>query len=290
MIPKTSLEQWAAFKAVVDEGSFAKAAERLHKSQSSVSYSVARLQERLPSSLLVQQGRKAELTELGKTLYRHASNLLEQAAMLDRTAQYLAQGWEAEVTLAVDALADRRQIFCALNNFSQAHPQTRIRILETTLSGSEEALITRDADIVILHRVPPGFLGSLYEDVEMVPVAHPQHPLFNHGQITEEILKQQRQLVVRDSGTKRNQDGGWLGAEQRWTVSHFSTSVHAIKEGLGFGFVPRPMVQEELARGVLKILPLAYGQVRKLSLYLVLADQSHAGQATQAVSEYLLNA
>ena len=51
--PRISLDQWAAFKAVVDAGSFALAAEALNKSQSSVSYAIARLQEQLPRPVLL---------------------------------------------------------------------------------------------------------------------------------------------------------------------------------------------------------------------------------------------
>ena len=289
MIPKTSLEQWATFKAVVDEGSFARAAEVLNKSQSSVSYAISKLQERLPSPILVQQGRKAEMTELGKALYRHASNLLEQADQLDRTAEYLASGWESEVVVAADALVDMQQVFCALHHFSQQHSETRIRILETTLSGTEEALITREADITILNRVPPGFLGEFYATITMIPVAKPDHPLLTlEGGISEEELKKHRQLVIRDTGIKREQDGGWLGADQRWTVSHFSTSIQAIKEGLGFGFVPQHMIQNDLDENKLKKLPLQTGGMRKIPLYLVLSDQSYAGPAAKTVSEFLL--
>ena len=56
--PRISLEQWAAFKAVVDEGSFAKAAEVLNKSQSSVSYTISKMEELLPTPVLEQQGRR----------------------------------------------------------------------------------------------------------------------------------------------------------------------------------------------------------------------------------------
>ncbi len=288
-MPKTSIEQWLAFKSVVDEGSFAKAAEALNKSQSSVSYAVTRLQEQLPAPLLRQNGRKAELTDIGKTLYRHAANLIEQAEQLDKTAVYFAKGWASEVTISVDAIVDMYEVFCALQAFSSEHPLTRLKILETTLSGSEESLLTREADIAILARVPPGFLGDLFGTCKMIPVAHPDHPLFKvDGPITEDVLKQHRQLVVRDSGSKRNQDGGWLGAEQRWTVSHFSTSIQALKNGLGFAFVPESMIRDELDSGILKRLELLAGSERVLPLYLVLSGQSHAGPAARSVSEYLL--
>jgi DNA-binding transcriptional LysR family regulator len=59
---KTTLEQWSLLQKVVELGSFAKAAEETHRSQSSVSYNLALLQERLGVALLVQEGRRAVLT------------------------------------------------------------------------------------------------------------------------------------------------------------------------------------------------------------------------------------
>jgi len=46
-IPQTTLEQWSVLRTVVESGSFARAAEQLNRSQSSVSYAMSRLQERL---------------------------------------------------------------------------------------------------------------------------------------------------------------------------------------------------------------------------------------------------
>ena len=56
---KTTLEQWALLEKVVELGSFAKAAEETHRSQSSVSYNLALLQERLGVTLLTPSGRRA---------------------------------------------------------------------------------------------------------------------------------------------------------------------------------------------------------------------------------------
>ena len=63
--PKTTLEQWRVLQAVIEHGSYAQAAEKLHRSQSSVSYALTRLQETLKLELLVIDGRKARLTEAG---------------------------------------------------------------------------------------------------------------------------------------------------------------------------------------------------------------------------------
>lgn len=288
MIMKITLEQWQTFKAVIDEGSFARAAEVLNKSQSSISYIIARLQEQLPVAPLVQKGRKAELTEAGKLLYRHASDLLAQAEQLEKTAQHLAKGWESEVAIAADALVPIDRVFCGLQAFSQVCPNTRIRIYETTLSGTDEALLSKQADIALSARVPPGFLGEPLLDVTMVPVASSDHALARLKTVSEQDLKQQRQIVVRDSGTKREQDSGWLGADQRWTVSWFSTSIAALKSGLGFAFVPLHRVERLLAEGSLVQLPLEGGGTRRIPLYLIVAEQSHAGPAVRAVAEKIL--
>lgn len=285
---KTTLEQWQTFKTVIDEGSFAKAAEVLNKSQSSISYIIARLQEQLPVPPLVQRGRKAELTEAGKLLYRHASDLLTQAEQLEKTAGHLAKGWEAEVAIAADALVPIGRVFSGLQAFSEMCPNTRIRIIETTLSGTDEALLTKQADIALSTRIPPGFLAEPLVDVTMIPVAGSNHPLAGLDSVSEHDLKLYRQIVVRDSGTKRSQDAGWLGADQRWTVSWFSTSIEALKSGLGFAFVPEHRVTKAIDEGTLCQLPLVGGGVRRIPLYLIVGAQSHAGPAVQAVSSKLL--
>ena len=290
MLPKISLEQWATFKAVVDEGSFAKAAEALNKSQSTVSYTLAKLEERLPGPVLEVRGRKAEMTPLGEVLYRHAGNLLQQAILLDDMADYLARGWEAEVTIAVDALVPIEYVLEGVQTYSANNPLTRIRLLETTLSGTDEALLFREADIVLTPNVPPGFLGRKYCTADFVVVASPAHPLAEKDEVTENDLCQHRQIVIRDSGRKRQQDVGWLRSEQRWTVTYLSTSIESIKRGLGFGFLPKDRIQRELSDGTLAILPVVPAFSRVASVSLVLADQSGAGPATKALSDALLAA
>jgi DNA-binding transcriptional LysR family regulator len=64
-LPRTTVEQWALLAAIVDRGGYAQAAEALHRSQSTVSYTVAKLQELLALPLLEIRGRKAELNEHG---------------------------------------------------------------------------------------------------------------------------------------------------------------------------------------------------------------------------------
>lgn len=285
---KVSLEQWEAFVAVVEEGSFAKAAEVLNKSQSSVSYILTQMEQRLPAPVLKQVGRKAELTEAGKALFRQAKNLLKHASDIERLAGYMASGWEAEITLAIDAIFPITPLYCALQKFSEVSPTTRIRVLETTLSGTEEALLLRQADMVLTGRVPPGFLGQQVGIAEMIAVASPEHPLIQLGRsVSEEELKAERQIVLRDTGIKREQDAGWLGSEQRWTVSHFSTSIEIVKYGLGFAFLPEAKIREELASGHLVRIPMETLHKREIPLHLVLTGQNCVGPGAKALADLI---
>lgn len=74
---KTTLEQWALLEKVVELGSFAKAAEETNRSQSSVSYNLAILQERLGVTLLTPEGRRAVLTPAGELLLGEVKPLLK---------------------------------------------------------------------------------------------------------------------------------------------------------------------------------------------------------------------
>lgn len=286
--PRISLEQWRALIAVVDAGGYAQAAEALHKSQSTVSYAVTKLESLLNVKVFEIEGRKAVLTAAGETLCRRARLLVDEASGLERAAGDLAAGWEAEIRIAVDHLFPDEILLQVLGQFSDECRHTRVQLHETVLSGNEEALLEAKVDIAITPIVPVGFLGDPLMRIRFLPVAHPEHPLHHLGrEVTYQDLKQHRQIVIRDSGTKSNLDAGWLGAEQRWTVSHGATSIKAVRMGLGFAWQPELDVREALETGQLRTLPLREGKERFAQLYLVYADRDYAGPAVQRIAQMM---
>lgn len=288
-IPRVSLEQWLTFKTVVDSGSYALAAEALNKSQSSVSYAISRLNDQLPQPVLSLQGRKALVTEAGQVLYRHAEQLLKQASEAEAVAKSLALGFESEVSIAVDVLLEVGSLVCAFEDFSREFPHTRIRVLETSLSGTTEALLEKTADLVIGSSTPVGYRGTPLRQVTMIPVAAPNHPLIEKRESVSELeLRSMRQVVLRDTGAHREQDAGWLQSKQRWTVSHFSTSIKLLRSGLVFAFVPQNWVEEDLSNGLLQRIPLEPSMDRLIQMYLLLSDRQVAGPATLALHDIIL--
>jgi DNA-binding transcriptional LysR family regulator len=275
--PRISLEQWRSLLAVVDAGGYAQAAVVLHKSQSAVTYAVQKLEQRLGVKAFEVIGRKAHLTATGKVLYRRAKALLEEAGALESAAGTLAAGWEPELRLAVEIIFPTWLLLRCFASFGTEHPQTRIELHESVLSGTEEALQQRRVDLAICSRVPQGFVGDPLMRLRFVAAAHPGHALHQLGrELSMQDLRAHRHLIIRDTGSQR-QSGSWLGAEQSWTVSQKATSIRAAVMGLGFAWFAQDTVRGELERGELKALPLREGAERWGDLYLVYADRDYAG-------------
>ena len=283
---RTSLEQWAVLAAVVDEDGFGQAAQALHKSQSAVSYAIARLQEALGIELLSVDGRKAALTAHGKTLLKRARPLLRDLESLELLAQSLKQGWEPELKLVVDVAFPRPRLLAIVAELQQLCPNTEIQLSDAVLSGAEEAITENRADVVVTSRLPADNLGELLLTVAFVAVACPRHALFDLDRpLTPNDLVKHVQVVVRDSGVKHPRDEGWLGAERRCTVSSMEASLAMVKAGLGYAWLPEHMTSEAIQQGTLRALPLQMGGSRPVSLHLVLVRPEAAGPAARTAVE-----
>ena len=285
--PKVSLDQWRALQAVMEYGGFAQAAEYLNRSQSSVSYTVNRLQEQLGLKLLNIEGRKAVLSEAGKILLQRSKQLLCDASAIEQLAHYLEQGWEAEIRVAVEAAFPTELIMKALKQFEPIGKNTRIRLEEVVLSGAEEKLLNGKADLVITPFIPQGFLGEELIQVHFVAVAHPEHALHQLGRnITTHDLGRETHVILSDSGSK-GMDSGWISDSRRWTVTSRESAIKIISNGLGFGWLPEKVIEQQLANNELKHLPLNEGSRSSAILYLVYANLEQVGPATREFAEIL---
>ncbi|MFT0213385.1 LysR family transcriptional regulator [Pseudomonas sp. F1_0610] len=288
--PRASLEQWSTLQAVIDHGGFAQAASALHRSQSSVSYNINRLQEALGVSLLRIDGRKAVLTEAGQILLRQARQLTDHALALEALACNIEKGWEAELHLAVDAAYPKERLMAALRAFMPLSKGCKLTLSEEILSGSEELLLSGKADIIVSTLKINGYLPVELDLIEFVAVAHPEHPLHKYTGINlEHELTQHLQVVLRDSGRINPRDMGWLHAQQRWTVTNFETAIHFVSNGLGFAWLPRHLITAELASGKLKAIKLEPGQVQSHRFYLYTTKVKPLGPAAEILLDSLVH-
>ncbi len=285
---RSTLEQWRMFKAVAEYGGFHQAAERIHKSQSSIHHAVSKLEQLLGVSLLQVQGRKTQLTAAGEQLLRRINYLLTEAERLENVALNLQAGVESKLHIAVDEAFPKTLLFKALEAVSAEYPLIRIELLETILTGANELLSHGKAEIALSPFTLPNNLSEDICQVEFIAVAGAAHPLNQSPtQLTLEALKGCRQIVVRDSAIEHKQDHGWLGSEQRWTVSHVSTSIELLRKNLGFAWLPRHAVQPYLDDGSLVALQLPRGGTRSSRFYLNFSDADILGPVARSFIGHL---
>jgi len=261
---KTTLEQWALLERVVELGSFARAAEETHRSQSSVSYNLALLQERLGVALLVPAGRKAVLTPEGELLLNQVKPLLNAFTLLETRATTLRNGMRTRMDVVVDSIFPRRHLFAILRQFQQRYPQTEVHLTET-LENAGEALTQSEADVMVLtRRQDVTGRGEWLMNIDFIAVAHREHPLFEHDTpLTDEMLRPWPLIQIAGQHYAAPPGG------EAWTFSTIDAAIDAVMYQVGYGWLPEERIQQQLESGVLKTLPLNHGTRRATPLHLI---------------------
>lgn len=285
---KISLEHWQALVAVVEEGSYARAASTLNKSQSTVSYAIGKIEQLLGIRLFDIVGRRSELTPAGQALYQQGRFLLRQAEQVEERAGYLAAGWEPQLSLAVEIIFPPGLLLRCLERFSDEPAAPPVEVYESVLGGTEELLREGKVDLAICSGIPAGFIGDTLMHVEFIAAAAPDHPLHRlDRELDMDDLRKHRHLIIRDSSRQRAPKASSVVSESRWTVSHMATSIRAACMGLGFAWFPRESIGSQLECGELKPLPLRQGAEYWTTLYLVFADVNAAGPAALKLADII---
>jgi DNA-binding transcriptional LysR family regulator len=120
-------DQLRSFLAIVDSGSFTKAAERVHKTQSAVSMHIRRLEEQLGCALFVKQGRGARLTAEGERLIEFARRMIQVEA--GAMAALSRKGLRGAARLGIPD--DYAESFLAeiLARFNRRHPLVEVSVV-----------------------------------------------------------------------------------------------------------------------------------------------------------------
>lgn len=261
---KTTLEQWALLERVIALGSFARAAEETHRSQSSVSYNLALLQERLGVALLVQEGRRAVLTPEGELLLKQVKPLLKAFTWLENHATTLRNGMRTRLDLVVDSIFPRRHLFAILRQFQQRYPLTQVHLTEI-LENAGEAMAESEADVMVLtRRQDVTGRGEWLMNIDFVAVAHRDHPLFAlDAPLNDEMLRPWPLIQIA------GQDHAAPAGGEAWTFSTIDAAIEAVMYQVGYGWLPEERIQPQLESGVLKVLPLSHGLRRATPLHLI---------------------
>ncbi|MGZ5042313.1 MAG: LysR family transcriptional regulator, partial [Usitatibacter sp.] len=121
-----TLESLQVLDAIDRKGSFAAAAEDLHRVPSAITYSVRQLEDGLGVELFDRSGHRAVLTDAGRELLAEGRRLLQAAADLECRVQQVAKGWESELRIALDTIIGIDGMFSLIGEFYQQQSGTRL--------------------------------------------------------------------------------------------------------------------------------------------------------------------
>lgn len=265
-----SLKQWNTLLAVVRNGSFARAAEALHISQPAISYTIAKIEERLGMPLLRPDGRRARITDIGRQLLAHVEPLVRQAAQVETIARQLRASCRPEIRLAVVEEFPIPPVLSAIRSYSDSHPGATVLVTKGSADVVHRLLHNCEATLAITMQLPEGMHGDVLVETEYVPVAHARHPLFALGRPLSDadFLQVIEVRVGADEGPDAPDTGTGEKRQRSWNVSNVDTAEKALAEGIGYGWLPRHQIQASLTAGRLAVLPVSAAQRRTLLFYL----------------------
>ncbi|WIA63486.1 LysR family transcriptional regulator [Stenotrophomonas sp. BIO128-Bstrain] len=256
---KLSLDALQILDAIDRRGSFAAAGKALHKVPSTISYTVAKLEEDLGVQLFDRVGPRAHLTPAGEALLEEGRHLLRAARELEMRVRRVASGWEAELTVAVDSMFVPALLAEDVRAFNAVAEQTRMRLITESLSGTWEALLDRRADLLVgAAGEGPSGGGYVVEPmgvVRFVFAVSPSHPLAAAPEpLGREQLATHCAIAVADSARRLlPRTVGLLMGQETVTVPDMVSKFRLQCAGLGFGFLPEPYVQQAVRDGRLVI-------------------------------------
>jgi DNA-binding transcriptional LysR family regulator len=268
---RLTLEALTVLEAIDRKGSFAAAADELHRVPSAITYAIQKLEEDLGVLLFDRSGHRASLTEAGRELLREGRQLLHAATELESRVKRVATGYEVELRIAVDDIIFKERLYPVLREFYQQACGTRLRLLSEVYGGAWDSLVTGRADLV-LGAPGEGPAGGGYSTrpigtVEWQFMVAPSHPLAQAPEPIppEEILKYRSIAAADSSRNLPPRTSGLLSGQDVLTVPDMRDKIAFQCAGFGVGYLPVHMVRNEVAAGMLVVKqvlePKSVGQV-----------------------------
>ncbi|RVG53647.1 LysR family transcriptional regulator [Sinorhizobium meliloti] len=254
-----TLDQLRVFIAVVETGSFAAAARKLNRATSVISYTIANLEAQLGVTLFNRLStKKPQLTLQGRTVLAEARSVSNGIENLRAKVKSMLRGIEPEVHLALDVMLPASRVMDALKAFRKEFPSVSLRLYVEALGAVTQIVLNRtatvgisgplDVDVLGLERIGVGF-------VQLVPVAAPDHPLAG-GSHAPGAARSHIQLVLTDRSPLTQGHEFAVVGTHTWRLADLGAKHMLLKEGIGWGNMPEPMVRDDLADGRLVQLDL----------------------------------
>ena len=262
---RVTLEQWRAFVATAQSGSFQNAADELNKTQSAISYSIRKMEASLGQRLFDLIGRRAQITQVGKMLLPRACDVIAEAEQAERICSLdciECLGGEGEIPIAVDVTFPIDLLLTAMKQLSVRYKDLSVRLHETSRADAANLLMDGYVRLAIARDFPRSVKVEPILSIPLGCVAAPGHPLSESDRVATSDLNDHPQIIVQDEP----RHGSGTAGRKRWSVSHFASSLSLLRNGEGYAWMPEHVVQEDLAANRLVLLPVDAGARQSVDL------------------------
>ncbi|MDA8387885.1 MAG: LysR family transcriptional regulator [Nitrospiraceae bacterium] len=254
------IRQLKVFCSVYKNRSFSKASQDLLLSQPTISDHIKALEEALDSKLFDRLGRSIAPTGEALELYPRAIELIEKLEAIKSDIKERREQPDGQLMLGASTTPGTCLVPRAAAGFTALYPGIFFR-----LAINQSRAIT---NMVMEHELPLGIVSARMErkSLSFTPLAGEEVLLACAGDIIpedsitpEDLMR--FPLIVREegSGTRKTVENYLQDNEMPFgklrvvaTLSSSHAMVEALKAGLGAGFLPRPLLTQELEKGTLR--------------------------------------
>jgi DNA-binding transcriptional LysR family regulator len=251
------------FLAVVDEGSFTRAAERVYRTQSAISQSIKKLEEEVGAPLFARDMPEVCLTQSGQRLVDYARRMIRLRDNAMKSLDELRNLVSGSLSIAAHESAAVYLLPGPIKAYLRRFPEIKVNIYRNRLDEIPRLVMDREVDVGFVKEEPTFKelrCVQIHLD-EMVLIAPPHHPLAVRPHVTVKDLSSEHfvlhhvcaattQHVLRlfeEHGSRCKV------AAELWS---FENIKQFVREDVGLAIVPRVCVQQELADGLLAAIPI----------------------------------
>jgi DNA-binding transcriptional LysR family regulator len=292
-----TLQQMEALIALVEEGSFSRAAKKMHLTQPALTKNIRNAEDYAGARLVNRSSAGISLTAEGKIIYDYARHMVKLREEAREKIISLSNNVGGNIYISASTIPATYILPRTLSTFRKSHPEILIYIKAADSEEAMNMVLENEVEIGIIGKKPQNkklIAQALWKDhlVLVVPKSHPWSK--KKSIVLKELMAEP--FIVREKGSAtRGFLESYLKEAKSVNLSQFNIcaemgSSEAVKEaiiaGLGVSIISVHAVARELAQGTLLEIPI-YGCRMERNFYLIYKRQFDFRSAHKIFIEFV---
>jgi len=277
------------FCDVVETGSFSRAAQLNHVTQSAVSQQIRALENRYEQRLLSRSARQVTPTPAGERLFRGCKEVLTRFGEVESEIREQASEVSGATTVSTIYSVGLHELQNIQRELLKTHPKVNLRLNYRRSDQVYDDVILGAADLglVAYPQARAGVDVIPFREDRLVVVLPSNHPLASKAKVTMASIASlpfigfDREAPTRKGIDRMFRDKGFE-LHPTMEMDNVETIKRAVELGLGVSVLPVPTVQHEVSNGTLVAKPFAEG-VYTRPIGILVRKGKYLARSSQAV-------